>query len=80
MRGSCTMRLALPRAAHASLALYDQQGRHVRTLLAGALPAGEHPFAWDGRDEGGRPVASALYFVRLETGGRAISRRLVVVR
>ena len=80
MRGSCTMRLALPRAAHPSLALYDQQGRHVRTLLAGALPAGEHPFAWDGRDEGGRPVASALYFVRLETGGRAISRRLVVVR
>ena len=80
LRGSCTMRLALPRAAHVSLAVFDQQGRRVRTLLAGALPAGEHPFAWDGRAEGGRPVASALYFVRLETEGRAISRRLVVVR
>jgi hypothetical protein len=80
LRGSCTMRLALPREALVSLAVFDQQGRRVRTLLAGALPAGEHPFVWDGRDDGGRPVASALYFVRLETAGRAISRRLVVVR
>jgi hypothetical protein len=80
LRGSCTMRLALPRAAHTSLAVYDQQGRHVRTLVAGAMPAGEYPVVWDGRDQGGRPVASALYFIRLETGGRAISRRLVVVR
>jgi hypothetical protein len=80
LRGSCTMRLALPREARVTLAVFDQQGRRVRTLLAGALPAGEHPVAWDGRDDGGRPVACALYFVRLETGGRAISRRLVVVR
>jgi hypothetical protein len=80
LRGSCTMRLALPREAHVSLAVFDQQGRRMRTLLAGALSAGEHPIAWDGRDDSGRPVASALYFVRLESGGRAISRRLVVVR
>ena len=80
LRSSCNMRLALPREARLTLAVYDQQGRRVRTLLADTQPAGEHPVAWDGRDDGGRPVASALYFVRLETGGRAISRRLVVVR
>ena len=80
LRGSSIMRFALPRAAHVSLAVFDQQGRRVRTLAAGPMSAGEHPFAWDGRDDGGRAVASALYFVRLETGGRAISRRLVVVR
>ena len=80
LRGSSVLRLALPRDAHVSLAVFDQQGRRVRTLAAGAMSAGEHPFAWDGRDDGGRAVASALYFVRLETGGRAISRRLVVVR
>ncbi len=80
LRGSTTLRLALPRASRVSLAVFDQQGRRVRTLADGELAAGEHPFAWDGRDDGGRAVASALYFVRLETGGRAISRRLVVVR
>jgi hypothetical protein len=80
MRGSCSLRLALPREAQVTLAVFDQQGRRVRTLLAGTLPAGEQPLTWDGRDERGRPVASALYFVRLESDGRALTRRLVVVR
>jgi hypothetical protein len=80
LRGSSVMRLALPRAARVSLAVFDQQGRRLRTLVEGSLSAGEQSFAWDGRAEDGHAVASALYFVRLETGGHAISRRLVVVR
>ena len=80
VRGSCVVRLALPRDAHVSLAVFDQQGRRIRTLADGEMTAGEQTFVWDGCAEDGHAVASALYFVRLETGGRAISRRLVVVR
>ena len=79
-RGAATLRLALPRAAEVALVVYDQQGRAVRTLARGGLPAGEHPVAWDGRDDAGRVVASALYFVRLEAEGRVFTRRLAVVR
>lgn len=77
---STTLRLALPRAARVSLAVFDQQGRRVRTLIEGLLPAGEHPVVWDGRDGGGRPAASALYFVRLECEGRTLARRITAVR
>ncbi len=80
LRTSATLRLALPRAARVRLAVFDQQGRAVRTLTAGDLPAGEHAIAWDGRGTDGRAVASALYFVRLEAEGRVITRRLAVVR
>jgi hypothetical protein len=80
LRGSTTLRLALPRAARAAGAVYDQQGRHVRTLLAGTLPAGEHTIRWDGRDESGRDVPSGMYFVRCETEGRAMTRRIVALR
>ena len=80
LRGSCTMRLALPRGANVALAVYDQQGRRVRALLAGALPAGEHPVAWDGRDDGGRPVANGIFFVRCEAEGRTLTRRIVAIR
>ncbi len=80
LRGSCTLTLALPRAADVALAVYDQQGRRVRTLVAGALPAGEHPIAWDGRDEGGRAVASGIYFVRCAAEGRAFTRRIAALR
>jgi hypothetical protein len=78
--GSCTMRLALPREARVALAVFDQQGRRVRTLLAGTLPAGEHPVTWDGRDDRGRGVASGIYFVRGEAEGRTLNRRIVAIR
>jgi hypothetical protein len=80
LRGSATLRLALPRGGRVSAAVFDQQGRRVRALLDAALPAGEHPLVWDGRDDAGRPVASGLYFVQVGTDERALTRRLAVVR
>lgn len=80
LRGSCTMRLALPHDAQVTLAIFDQQGRRVRTLLAGAQPAGERTIVWDGADDGGRAVASGIYFVRCEAGGRTFTRRIAAVR
>ncbi len=80
LRGQSALRLALPRAARVSLAVFDQQGRCVRTLVDGPLPAGERSIAWDGRDGGGRAVPSALYFVRLAAEGRTLVSRLAVVR
>ena len=80
LRSSTTMRLALPRAADVRLAVYDQQGRRLRTLLAGAQPAGERTVVWDGRDEGGREVASGIYFVRCEVERRTLTRRIAALR
>jgi hypothetical protein len=80
LRASCAMQLALPRAARVALAVYDQQGRRVRTLVAGAQPAGEQTVVWDGRDEGGRGVASGIYFVRCEAEGRTFTRRIAAIR
>jgi len=72
--------LALPRAAHVRAALLDVAGRRVRVLVDGALPAGEHLLRWDGLDDRGGPCASGLYFVRLETEGRALHARIVRAR
>ena len=47
------------------LAIYDLAGRLVRTLSDGFQAAGEHRATWDGRDAGGRVVASGVYFSRL---------------
>jgi hypothetical protein len=80
LRGQATLRLALPRAARVTLAVLDAQGRRVRTLLAGAQPAGEHAITWDGRDDGGRRVADGIYVVRLACEGRVITRRVAALR
>jgi flagellar hook assembly protein FlgD len=62
------------------VAVTDVAGRRVRRLGAGSLPAGRHTVRWDGRDATGRPVASGVYFLVLETEERRVTRKLVLVR
>jgi Cu/Zn superoxide dismutase len=75
-----TIRFSLTEEMPVRLVLYDAQGRRVRTLHHGTLPAGSHPVAWDGRDDAGRPVASGVYHYVLETPDGTASQRLTVVR
>ena len=60
--------------------MFDLGGRLVRTLIAGQQQAGPHSMVWDGRDDGGRPVASGPYFLRLSQGGQKSTQAVVRVR
>ena len=62
-------------AANVRLVVYDAQGRSVRTLVGGATQMpGSYSVTWDGRDDGGRPVAAGVYFYRLHgaNGGQTL--------
>ena len=73
------VRYTLAAAGHVSLELLDVAGRRVHTLAAGAKPAGPHAETLELRDDAGRRLPSGLYFVRLTTAGRCLTRRLVVL-
>lgn len=80
LRTSTTLRFELAGARRSSLAVFDLSGRLVRTLLDQELAAGEHRILWDGRDEGGVPVASGVYWARLVAAGEQSRQRMVVLR
>lgn len=71
---------ALDSAQEVTLRVYSPRGRLVRVLLAGALPAGPHGVVWDGRDDGGRSVASGVYFYRLESTAAAFTGKMVLAK
>ena len=75
-----TVRFSLDRPGLITLRVFDVGGRFVRTLVSGDLPAGAHEVTWRGDDERGRPVASGVYFCRLETAGDTQSRRMLLLR
>ena len=75
-----TIVFELPAAAPTTVAIYDIAGHHVRTLVHGALPAGRHELRWDAVGEDGGPVASGVYFCRLQSASNVQMRRLVCVR
>jgi len=63
-------------ASPVRLAIFDQAGRRVASLVDGHLQPGSHRAAWDGRDGAGNRVAPGVYFVRLECGQQVMSRRI----
>jgi hypothetical protein len=70
----------LNEAAEVKLRLFDVAGRRVATLLEESLPPGPHSLNWNGRDEGGRRLASGTYLLRLDAPGASRTGKLVVVQ
>jgi hypothetical protein len=74
------LRVTLPAAGEARLDVLDVGGRRVRTLFAGRMLAGAREFSWDGRDEGGRMLATGVYWARLDTPRETRGLKLLHVR
>jgi hypothetical protein len=75
-----TIDFALDRDAQTSIRVFDVQGRMVRTLVDSYLSAGRRSVTWDGLDDGGSPVASGVYFLRMEAGGDFSSRSVNLLK
>ena len=75
-----TIRFDLPRESDVQLAVYDVLGQRLRLLASGALPAGAHQTAWDGRDQMGDPVGSGVYLCRLQSGDFVQVQRMLLLK
>lgn len=82
--GPATVRYDVDRTGEVKLVLYNVLGRKVRTLVDGTHSRGTFTTTWDGRDDGGRRVASGVYFCRMTTGGPAggseVTRKLLLLK
>ncbi|HYE96207.1 MAG TPA: T9SS type A sorting domain-containing protein [Rubricoccaceae bacterium] len=74
-RARTTVRLALPNAAPAHVALYDVLGKAVAVLHDSPLAAGAHALPLDASG-----LPPGVYFVRAEAAGVAVTRPLTVLR
>ena len=61
------------------LKVYDVGGSLVGTLADGPLGAGDHQFVWDGAGNRARKAPHGVYFVRLESGKHAETRKVVFI-
>jgi hypothetical protein len=70
----------VPHTEYVEIAVFNPLGQKVRTLLDGVEQAGTYSVKWDGRDDSGQPVASGIYFYRLEAGNFSQTKRMVLLR
>jgi hypothetical protein len=75
-----TIVFEVPSAGPASLVVYDVTGARVRTLVDGAVRAGRHDVVWDGRNDSHQPVGSGVYFYRIATTGKSLTKKMVLLK
>ncbi len=72
-KGSADISFSLPRSEEVRLAVYDAQGRLIKTLAQGPRAAGTHRISVS-------DLESGVYFYRLEAGKTSLTRRMVVAK
>jgi hypothetical protein len=77
--GATVISYSLATEGPVGLTVYDVQGRAVRRLVEGRIPAGSHAVTWNGRDDLGRVAPSGLYFCRLDAEDQHLVRRLLKI-
>ena len=61
------------------LALFDLNGRRVKTLVHGVAQVGRKSTLWDLRGEDGTPSRSGVYFARFQLGSEVRTHKLLIV-
>jgi hypothetical protein len=79
--GQTTVRFNVARSGPVSVTVHDLRGRLIRTLMGDTrLEPGSRGVLWDGRDDGGRDMASGVYLCRIEADGQVSSKRMVLLK
>ena len=76
-RDATTFAFGVARPSAVRLRLFDVTGRRVATLVDETLPAGRFARRWSGLDDAGHPVASGVYFTRLDIGDWSRTKRVL---
>ncbi|MBN1448005.1 MAG: choice-of-anchor I family protein [Bacteroidetes bacterium] len=77
---STVIRFTLPEAGAVTLAVHDLLGRHVATLVDGAMAEGTHSVRWNGSNANGIAVPSGVYLYTLRSGAKVETRRMMLMK
>jgi hypothetical protein len=75
-----TIRFEIATPGRVELSIFDVSGRLVRTLISRDMPSARHAVEWDGRDEGGAPAASGVYFYQLTTRDFHATKKMLLLK
>lgn len=75
-----TIRFDIPQVSDITLEIFNIKGQKVRTLAQNKMHTGFHSIQWDGTNDQGIPLASGMYFYRLDTGKFRSVKKLVLMK
>ncbi len=77
---STSIKYSLARDSNVKLDIYNVKGQLVKTLAQGKAKAGENTLTWNGEDSNGKKVSTGLYFYKLQSAGKTLTRKLLLIK
>ncbi|MDP8203906.1 MAG: T9SS type A sorting domain-containing protein, partial [Candidatus Tenebribacter mawsonii] len=71
---------SLPNEEDIELTIYNIKGQKVRTLYSGMAEEGEHTMIWNGKDTNNKLVSSGIYFYKLKTNNKELTRKMLMMK
>jgi flagellar hook assembly protein FlgD len=68
------------RVPRIAIQIFNILGQKVKTIERGNYDAGRYRIVWDGTNEGGRRVASGVYFYRILAGDFVHTMKMVLIK
>lgn len=75
-----TINYTLAQNGPVNLTIYNIRGQKVRQLVNDNQTAGTHNVVWNGRDNSGNAVSSGVYFYRLQAAGKALQKKMLLIK
>jgi len=70
----------LPEQTMITMKIYNIRGQEVKTLVDNVKQAGYHSVVWNGLDNNDKPVASGVYYYRIETKSYNEVKKMILLR
>lgn len=77
---STMLKYELPEAAHVNIGIFNILGHEIRTLVNEKKKAGSYLISWDGLDNNGKAVVSAIYFYRMSANSFYDIHKMTVLK
>ena len=75
-----TIQYDIPCSGEVRIAIFDIQGRLVRSLANLTQQAGRHTVMWDARNNVGANVSSGTYFCRIDFNNAVLVKKLILLK
>lgn len=77
---STTISYVLSSRANVEVQIFDMAARLVKTLVSEQQESGSHTVVWNGQDQAGHSVASGTYFYRVDSDGRQLAKKMLLLK
>ncbi len=75
-----TISFSIPKETMVKLSVYNIKGQKVATLVNQEMSVGRHEIVWDGKNSLGKETGSGVYFYRLETSKKSITKKMLLLK